>query len=75
MLALAALNISLVGVIYFLIAVAVVAFLIVGLKWLAAQMGWAIPPPMLAILGFICFLLLLLYALGVFGGGSGVTIR
>lgn len=73
MFALATLNLSLSGVIYFLLAVAVIAFLIVGLRWLAAQMGWAIPQPMLAILGFICFLLLILYALGVFGGA--VTIR
>lgn len=75
MFTLAALNISLVGVIYFLLAVAVIAFLIVGLKWLGAQMGWVIPPPMLAILGFVLFLLLILYAIGVFGGSGGVTFH
>jgi hypothetical protein len=69
-----ALTVSLVGIIYFLIAVAVLVFAVIGLKWLAAQAGWAIPPPMLAVFGFICFLLLLLYALGVFGAG-GITIR
>ena len=74
MLALAALNISLVGVIQFLIAVAVVVFLILGLQWLAAKVGFAIPQPMWAVLGFILILLLLLYALGVFGSGA-VTIR
>ena len=68
MLALAVLSISLVGVIQFLIAIAVVVFLLLGLKWLAAQLGWAIPQPMYAVLGFILLLLLLLYALGTFGG-------
>ena len=71
---LAIIAISLVGVIKFLIAVAVVVFLILGLKWLAGQVGFAIPQPMWAVLGFILVLLLLLYALGVFGAG-GVSFR
>jgi hypothetical protein len=75
MLAFLALNISLVGVIYFLLAVAVLCILIVGLRWLMAQMGVVIPPPILAILGFMLFLLLLLYALGAFGGAAGVNIH
>ena len=70
-----AVSISLVGVIYFLLAVCVLAFLIVGLKYLAGLMGVVVPPPMWAILGFILFLLLLLYALGVFGGSGGVTFH
>lgn len=69
-----AVVISLVGVIQFLIAVAVVVFLILGLQWLAAKVGFSIPQPMWAVLGFILVLLLLLYALGVFGGG-GVSFR
>jgi len=73
--ALAALNISLTSVVYFLIAVAVIVFLILGLQWLAAQLGWGIPQPMWAVFGFICFLLLLLYAFGAFGGGGGVTFH
>lgn len=70
-----AISISLVGVIYFLIAVAVLCILIVGLRWLMAQMGVVVPPPIWAILGFILFLVILLYALGAFGSGAGISIR
>ncbi len=70
-----ALTISLVGVIYFLIAVAVLCILIVGLRWLMGQMGVVVPQPIWAILGFILFLVILLYALGAFGGTGGLTIR
>ncbi len=70
-----ALSISLVGVIYFLIAVAVLCILIVGLRWLMAQMGVVVPQPIWAILGFILFLVILLYALGAFGGGGGISIH
>ena len=69
-----ALTISLTGCIYFLLAVCVLCFLVVGLRYLAGIMGVVVPPPMWGILGFILFLLLLLYALGAFGGG-GVTFR
>ena len=68
-----AISISLVGVIYFLIAVAILAILIVGLKWLLAQMGVSVPQPIWAILGFILFLLILLWFLGAIGGG--VSLR
>lgn len=69
-----AITISLVGVIYFLLAVAVLCILIVGLKWLMAQMGVVVPPPIWAILGFMLFLILILYVLGAFGAG-GVSFR
>lgn len=69
-----ALSISLVGVIYFLLAVAVLCILIVGLKWLMGQMGVVVPPPIWAIFGFMLFLVLILYVLGAFGG-AGVTIH
>jgi len=68
-----AISISLVGVIYFLIAVAILAILIVGLRWLMAQMGVTVPQPIWAILGFILFLLILLWFLGAIGGG--VSLR
>lgn len=70
-----ALTISLVGVIYFLLAVAVLCILIVGLKWLMGQMGVVVPQPIWAILGFMLFLILILYALGAFGGAGGISFR
>ena len=69
-----AVVISLIGVIQVLIAVAVVVFLILGLQWLASKAGFMLPQPMWAVLGFILILLVLLFALGVFGGG-GVSFR
>jgi hypothetical protein len=69
-----AVVISIIGVIQVLIAVAVVVFLILGLQWLAAKVGFVLPQPMWAVLGFILILLVLLFALGVFGGG-GVSFR
>jgi len=71
MFALAA-TISLTSVIYFLIALCVIAILVVGVKWLLAQMGVVIPPPILAILGFLLFLIVLLWFLGVIGGGVAI---
>jgi hypothetical protein len=73
MLSTLAFAISLTGVIYFLLAVCVIAILVVGLRWLMAQMGVAVPQPVWAILGFMLFLVLLLYFLGAIGGG--VSIR
>jgi hypothetical protein len=64
---------SITSVIYFLIGVAVIVFLILGLKWLAAQLGWTIPQPMYAVLGFILFLVLVLYAFGLISGGPVVV--
>jgi len=58
---------SLTGVIYFLIALCVIAILVVGVRWLLGQMGVVIPPPILAILGFLLFLIVLLWFLGAFG--------
>jgi hypothetical protein len=67
--------ISLGGVIQFLLAVAVIVFLVLGLKFLGEKLGFGIPQPMLAVLGFILFLLLVLFALGIFGGGGGLVVR
>jgi hypothetical protein len=74
LLTLPALVISLGGVLQFLLAVAVIALLVVGLRWLAGVMGLTIPQPMWAILGFILFILLVMFALGTFGSG-GVVLR
>jgi hypothetical protein len=75
MFALAALNISLTGVIYFLIAVAVLCLLVAGLRYLMGLMGVTVPQPIWAIIAFILFLLLILYALGAFGGAGGISVR
>ena len=69
-------TITLTSVIYFLIALCVIAILVVGVRWLLAQMGVVIPPPILGILGFLLFLVVLLWFLGALGGGpSGVSVR
>jgi len=70
MLALVTLTIA--GVAQFLIAVAILALLVVGLKWLFGTMGWSVPQPFWAILGFILFLLIVIWAFG--GGGGGLRI-
>ena len=70
-----AFTLSLTSVVYFLLALCVIAILVVGVRWLLAQMGVTIPNPILAILGFMLFLLVLLWFMGVIGGGSAVVIR
>lgn len=70
-----AIVISLVGVIHFLIAVAIVVLLVLGLKWLFGVLGWSVPQPIWAVLGFILFLIVLLYAIGAFGGSAGLSFR
>lgn len=75
MLSALAFTLSLTSVIYFLIWLCVLAILIVGVRWLLAQMGVVIPPPVLAILGFLLFLILLLYFLGAFGAAGPVSLR
>jgi hypothetical protein len=72
MLSALAFSISLTSVVYFLLAVCVIAILVVGLRWLLAQMGVTVPQPIWAILGFMLFLILLLYFLGAIGGGVSV---
>jgi len=68
-------TITLSSVIYFLIALCVLAILVVGVRWLLGQMGVVIPNPILAILGFLLFLLILLWFMGAFGGSGGVSFR
>ena len=71
-----AFTLSLTSVIYFLLALCVIAILVVGVRWLLAQMGVTIPNPILAICGFALFLILLLWFMGVIGGGGGgVVVR
>jgi hypothetical protein len=68
-------SISLTGVIYFLLALVALCFLIVGARYLLGLAGVVIPQPMWALIAFALFLIVLLYALGAFGGGGGVTLR
>jgi len=70
-----ALTISLTGVIYFLLALVVLCFLVWGVRYLLTLMGVSIPQPIWALIAFALFLIVLLYALGAFGGSGGVTIR
>ena len=70
-----AVAISLTGVIYFLLALVVLCFLIWGVRYLLALMGVSVPQPIWALIGFGLFLIVLLYALGAFGGSGGVTFR
>ena len=70
-----ALSISLTGVIYFLLACCALVFLVIGLRYLAGLAGVNVPQQFWALLGFVLFLLLLLYALGAFGGGGGISFR
>lgn len=65
-------TLSLTSVIYFLLALCVIAILVVGVRWLLAQMGVVVPPPILAIAGFMLFLVVLLWFMGVIGGGVAV---
>ena len=71
-----AISIYLSGVVYFLLALCVLALLVVGTRYLLGMMGVVVPPPVWAIVGFILFLIILLWFLGAIGGGpGGVTLR
>jgi hypothetical protein len=65
-----AVAISLVGVLKFLLLLAVIVLLIVGIKYLFGLAGWVIPQPIWIVIGVIVFLLLILY----FIGGSSLSI-
>ena len=70
------LVISLSGVIYFLLALCVLALLVWGVRYVLTLMGVTLPQPLWAILGFMLVLIVLLWFLGIIGGGPGtVSIR
>lgn len=70
------LVISLSGVIYFLLALCVIALLVWGVRYVLGLMGVTVPQPLWAILGFMLVLIVLLWFLGIIGGGPGtVSIR
>lgn len=60
--------------IWFLVVIAVVAIVIIASKWLLGLAGVAIPPPLLAILGIILFIILLVALLHFVGIPSGYDI-
>lgn len=55
--------------VWFLVVVAVLACVIIGLKWLLGLAGLVIPPPLMAILGIVLFIVLLIALLHFVGGG------
>jgi hypothetical protein len=64
--------ISLVGVLKFLLLLAVLILLIVGVRYLLALGGITIPQPIWVVLGVILFLVLVLWLVG---GGTGIELR
>lgn len=66
-----AMTISIVGVLKFLLLLAIIVLLIVGIRYLFSLVGWSIPQPIWIVVGVIVFLLLLIYFLG---GGTGITV-
>ena len=70
-LALLGMTISVIGVLKFLLILAVIVLFIVGVKYLFALVGWTIPQPIWVVLGVIVFLLLLIWFLS---GGTGITL-
>jgi hypothetical protein len=58
----------------FLVFLVVVAILIIGFRWLLSLTGFAIPQPLLIILGLILFLVLLLLFFNYVGGVPGMTL-
>lgn len=66
-----ALALSVVGVLKFLLVIAILVLLIVGVKYLFGLVGWTIPQPIWIVIGVIVFLLLLIWLLG---GGTGITL-
>ena len=54
---------------WFLVVIAVIAIVIIAAKWLMGLAGVTIPPPLLAILGIILFIVLL-FALWHFVGAT-----
>jgi len=67
-----AVAISVIGVLKFLLLLAVLVLLIVGIKYLFKLAGWEIPQPIWIVLGIIVFLVLVIWFIG---GGTGIELR
>jgi hypothetical protein len=61
--------ISITGMLWFLIYAACLVGFVLALRWLAGKLGWTVPEPVWAIIGFICICILLLWLVGALGSG------
>jgi hypothetical protein len=55
---------------WFLIVIAVLACVIIGCRWLLGLAGVTIPPPLLAILGIILFIVMMIALWHFVGAGT-----
>ena len=58
--------------IWFLVVIAVLAIVIIGAKWLLGLAGVTIPPPLMAILGIVLFIVLLIALFHFVGLGGDI---
>ena len=65
-------TLSVMGVLQFLLLLAVIVLLIVGVKYLLGLAGVTVPQPIWVVLGVILFLVLVIWLLG---GGTGINLR
>ncbi len=65
-------TLSVIGVLEFLLFLAVIVLLIVGVKYLLGLAGVTVPQPIWVVLGVILFLVLIIWMLG---GGTGINLR
>ena len=65
-------TISVLGVLKFLLVLAVLVLLIVGIKYLFSLAGWVIPQPIWIVLGVIVFILLCIWFIG---GAEAINFR
>jgi hypothetical protein len=65
-------TLSVLGVLEFLLFLAVIVLLIVGVKYLLGLAGVTVPQPIWVVLGVILFLVLVIWMLG---GGTGINLR
>jgi len=65
-------TLSVMGVLQFLLFLAVIVLLIVGVKYLLGLAGVTVPQPIWVVLGVILFLVLVIWLLG---GGTGINLR
>jgi hypothetical protein len=65
-------TLSVIGVLEFLLFLAVIVLLIVGVKYLLGLAGVTVPQPIWVVLGVILFLVLVIWMLG---GGTGINLR
>lgn len=67
----AAVVLSLIGILKILFVIALLVLLIVGIRYLFGLVGWSIPNPIWTVIGIVVLLALLIWFLG----GGGVEFR